>query len=137
MSGRSPEPRDEQTQVPEPVKKCDHICLLDDGHVERGEHHFYGYELPSPRMSGRSDPPPMSDEELDGLVADLHAGFAAHRRTDLLALVAEVRRLRRGLEAVQEIPCGIPGHAVAVGCQRALAAQAVLGGWKAELWRGT
>lgn len=29
--------------------KCDHICLLDDGHVERGEHHFYGYENPSPR----------------------------------------------------------------------------------------
>lgn len=29
--------------------KCDHICLLDDGHVDRGELHFYGYELPSPR----------------------------------------------------------------------------------------
>ena len=28
---------------------CDHICLKDDGHVERGEPHFYGYELPSPR----------------------------------------------------------------------------------------
>ena len=29
--------------------RCDHICLRDDGHVERGEPHFYGYELPSPR----------------------------------------------------------------------------------------
>ena len=29
--------------------KCDHICLLDDGHVDRGEPHCYGYELPSPR----------------------------------------------------------------------------------------
>lgn len=28
---------------------CDHICLLDDGHVERGERHFYGYQIPSPR----------------------------------------------------------------------------------------
>jgi hypothetical protein len=35
--------------VPEPVRKCDHICLLDEGHVERGEAHFYGYEHPSPR----------------------------------------------------------------------------------------
>lgn len=29
---------------------CDHICLLEDGHVDRGEPHFYGYELPSPRL---------------------------------------------------------------------------------------
>ena len=33
-----------------PQPKCDHICLLDDGHVERGEVHQYGYELPSPRQ---------------------------------------------------------------------------------------
>lgn len=32
-----------------PRKKCDHICLLDDDHVDRGEPHFYGYENPSPR----------------------------------------------------------------------------------------
>ena len=30
--------------------RCDHICMLDEGHVERGERHQYGYELPSPRM---------------------------------------------------------------------------------------
>lgn len=29
--------------------RCDHICRLDEGHVERGEVHQYGYELPSPR----------------------------------------------------------------------------------------
>lgn len=34
---------------PHPEPKCDHICLKDDGHVERGEPHFYGYEHPSPR----------------------------------------------------------------------------------------
>jgi hypothetical protein len=28
---------------------CDHICMLDAGHVERGELHYYCYELPSPR----------------------------------------------------------------------------------------
>jgi len=50
---------------------------------------------------------------------------------------AEIERLRRGLIAVQEIGCGIPGHAVANGCQRALAAQAVLGGWEPKLWRGS
>ncbi|MFN2591500.1 MAG: hypothetical protein ABR532_01530 [Candidatus Dormibacteria bacterium] len=37
---------------PDPKPKCDHICLKDDGHVERGEPHFYGYELPSPRVWG-------------------------------------------------------------------------------------
>lgn len=34
---------------PHPKPKCDHICLKDDGHVDRGEPHFYGYENPSPR----------------------------------------------------------------------------------------
>lgn len=34
----------------EPELRCDHICLKDDGHVERGEPHFYGYEIPSPRV---------------------------------------------------------------------------------------
>lgn len=32
-----------------PRPKCDHICLLDAGHVDRGEPHFYGYEMPGPR----------------------------------------------------------------------------------------
>ena len=49
----------EITPDDEPVKaaessarrRCDHICLLDDGHVDRGEPHFYGYELPSPRAA--------------------------------------------------------------------------------------
>lgn len=34
--------------------RCDHICLLDDGHVERGEAHLHGYELPSPRSDARA-----------------------------------------------------------------------------------
>lgn len=38
-----------QANVPEYRRRCDHICLLDDGHVERGETHQHGYELPSPR----------------------------------------------------------------------------------------
>jgi hypothetical protein len=37
------------TEVPRREPRCDHTCLLDDGHVERGEGHQYGYELPSPR----------------------------------------------------------------------------------------
>lgn len=28
---------------------CDHRCLMDEGHVERGELHFYGYTIPSDR----------------------------------------------------------------------------------------
>lgn len=35
--------------VADPVARCDHICRLDDGHVDRGECHQYGYEHPSPR----------------------------------------------------------------------------------------
>jgi len=35
----------------DPKQRCDHICLLTDDHVQRGEPHFYGYELPSPRLS--------------------------------------------------------------------------------------
>lgn len=27
-------------------KMCDHRCILDDDHVERGEPHYYGYRLP-------------------------------------------------------------------------------------------
>lgn len=41
---------DPRASVPTPrPPRCDHICLLDEGHVERGELHQYGYELPSPR----------------------------------------------------------------------------------------
>ena len=36
----------DEAQIPEPVDRCDHICLLDAGHVGRGESHQYGYELP-------------------------------------------------------------------------------------------
>lgn len=35
--------------VAEPEPLCEHRCLKDDGHVERGELHFYGYNLPSDR----------------------------------------------------------------------------------------
>lgn len=63
--------------------------------------------------------------------------LGAARATEPALGIEEIERLRRGLEAVQEIPCGVPGHAVAVGCQRALAAQAVLGGWEPTLWRGS
>jgi hypothetical protein len=42
---------DEQKQAGDRPPRCDHICLLDDGHVERGESHFYGYEFPPPRSA--------------------------------------------------------------------------------------
>jgi hypothetical protein len=47
---------DDVPAVPEPRVRCDHICLLDDGHVDRGEPHFYGYEIPSPRRSAAPTP---------------------------------------------------------------------------------
>jgi hypothetical protein len=40
---------DELPEVPQEQPRCDHICLKDADHVKRGERHFYGYELPSPR----------------------------------------------------------------------------------------
>ena len=30
-------------QDKEPVEMCDHVCLLPDVHVEKGQPHFYGY----------------------------------------------------------------------------------------------
>jgi hypothetical protein len=45
--------RDSIPAVPTPEPMCDHICIRDAGHVERGEPHFYGYELPSPRDAVR------------------------------------------------------------------------------------
>lgn len=35
----------------QPWEVCDHICLLDAEHTERGDPHFYGYENPGPRMT--------------------------------------------------------------------------------------
>ena len=60
-----------------PRPKCDRLCLClkDPGHVERGEPHFYGYENPPPRC--------------------------AHARTDIPALVAELRAAREVVEAAQ------------------------------------
>ena len=57
-----------------PVTRCDHICLLDDGHVERGEVHQYGYEHPSPRrgiVPVADVTPPYTDRErlLAGLIS--------------------------------------------------------------------
>ena len=40
---------DERAVELNPPPQCDHICLLEEGHVENGEPHFYGYEHPSPR----------------------------------------------------------------------------------------
>lgn len=40
---------DPKAALPDPRGRCDHICLQDGEHVERGEPHFYGYEIPSPR----------------------------------------------------------------------------------------
>jgi hypothetical protein len=37
----------DQPMRPDPQTECGHECLKDDGHVERGEPHFYGYQLPS------------------------------------------------------------------------------------------
>lgn len=44
------------------VKMCDHICLKDDGHVERDEPHFYGYEHPSPRAVATQTAPDTQEE---------------------------------------------------------------------------
>jgi hypothetical protein len=65
-------------QAAEPTVRCDHICLLDDGHVERGEPHFYGYEHPSPRITpGRcaSTMPEIGDVLLGCSLPAGHAGM--------------------------------------------------------------
>lgn len=40
----------EQAAKPDNTPRCDHVCLKDDAHNERGERHFYGYENPSVRL---------------------------------------------------------------------------------------
>jgi hypothetical protein len=42
-------------ETAEPRKLCDHICMLDADHVERGELHQYCYENPPPRPVGRGE----------------------------------------------------------------------------------
>ena len=32
--------------------QCDHVCLKDSGHVDRGEPHFYGYRLGPHSLTG-------------------------------------------------------------------------------------
>lgn len=36
---------DHPPEQAKPQRLCDHRCLLDDGHVERGEPHQYGYTI--------------------------------------------------------------------------------------------
>ena len=68
------------------VKKCDHICMMEEGH--HGIHQ-YGYEHPSPRERDRDyfdareeldklraapvEPPVLSREFLDSLIQAHHA----------------------------------------------------------------
>lgn len=46
-------------------RRCDHVCLKDHRHVERGEPHFYGYVNPAPY------------DEIDRLLAELDTLRAA------------------------------------------------------------
>lgn len=42
-------PSDAGCEAADPRRRlCDHICLKDYDHLDRGEPHFYGYEHPSP-----------------------------------------------------------------------------------------
>jgi hypothetical protein len=80
-----------KAQVGEGRPKCDHICLKDDGHVERGEPHFYGYELPSPRATGPEDRDTPQDDAVDPISA---------LKAELKAVTTERDELR---EAAQEV----------------------------------
>ena len=60
------------------------------------------------------------------------AVFIAHARTDIPALIAEVRRLREALEGIEKMPClaellGEPGGYPECGCARCQARVALEG----------
>jgi hypothetical protein len=52
----------------------------------------------------------------------------ARRRLAELRARAEAKRLRVGLTEIAQMSCGIPGHAVAVGCGASVVAVSVLEG---------
>jgi inorganic triphosphatase YgiF len=96
---------DDIPQQTERIERCDHICLKDADHVERGEPHFYGYEHPSPRA------------ENTRLRAEKEAAESTgwHREDQLLSriqvleaanyqLQAEVARLRSALSEINQVP---------------------------------
>lgn len=82
-----------QPSVADDTPRCDHICLLDDGHVERGEPHFYGYENPPPRLRPECFCPD-DPTDLEGPrcpvheVEQLKAELAEARRSGQIAMSA-------------------------------------------------
>lgn len=56
-----PETPDAATAPGDRRPHCDHGCLLDDSHVERGESHFYGYDHPT------DNGPMLSEDEREAL----------------------------------------------------------------------
>ena len=88
--------------------RCDHICLLDDGHVDRGEPHQYGYELPSPRAT--------QADLVEARAATTHAttqrdeardehGMRSYLLDELARAEAERDDLRRRLADVASVRC--------------------------------
>ena len=89
-------PEVNQAAVPEPRHPCDHICRLDDDHVERDEQHQYGYEIPSPR-----DRPLLSTIETLALTVALGQirGTVEVSRNTTAVLVFALERICRGNNA--------------------------------------
>lgn len=87
-----------QARDANPLPRCDHICLLIEGHVEKGTLHQYGYELPSPRRAARLE------EFIGHYAAYLDAdsarrggtGVMAERRQAQIIVLAEVLRFLNG-----------------------------------------
>jgi hypothetical protein len=100
---------------PNPAPKCDHICLKDEGHVERGEPHFYGYELPSPRQGVKMPADKHATVHVELLDTD-------EVKEILRTLGAENKRLREALEQARECcarPAGVcfdPALTDGTGC---------------------
>jgi hypothetical protein len=80
--------------VAEPREMCDHICLKDAEHVQRGEPHFYGYEHPSPRQPVQP-PQRVSQERIERLtewIELLGALGAQEAADDVLEALQDLER---------------------------------------------
>lgn len=97
MSATPTSPDDARAVDPEPREACDHICLKDADHVERGEPHFYGYEHPSPRHPERAGWH-HNDNSWEALVIEHNARVAAEEARDRLIEVLD--SIKRDMEVL-------------------------------------
>lgn len=89
--------------TPDPRGKCDHICLNDGEHVERGEGHFYGYENPSPRDLTTQLSAVTAERDAERALREGYQLKLAFTAGDLSFAQAELSELRARVQTAREL----------------------------------